>query len=222
MELGPTEIVTVFLVGKVLKESAGEVGGMIADKVRFWRLKQAVDLKEKTEAFLDQRGVTDTRSVPLKLTLAIVDGATIEEEDELHTLWARLLANALDPSFKPELRVAYVDILRSLTAFDARLLQEIYSVAATIHDGHVNLADIANRIGATKKQTFLSRDCLIRQHLIVLAPKILQPGQYVSHDGEGVKWVTPPAHQIGEWEHLVLLTQLGSAFVEALTIRSTP
>jgi hypothetical protein len=109
------------------KEPAEEAGGMLADRIRFWRIKQAVSLKEKLEAFLKQRGITDTREVPLKLTVAVLDGATMEDDDELHTEWAKLLANAVDPSFKAEVRVAYADILRSLNAFDVSCLSRNWS-----------------------------------------------------------------------------------------------
>lgn len=201
------------------KEPAEEAGGMLADNIRFWRIKQAIRLKEKLEEFLRQRGITDKSELPLKLTVSILDGATIEDDDELHTEWAKLLTNAVDPSFKDEVRVAYTDILRSLNAFDARLLHEIHSVAAaepdkTIHEAEVNLVEIANRIHANKQDTELSRDCLIRQRCIVQTPKMIQPGQYVSHEGRDTKWVTPPPQQSGVWENVVTLTQLGAAFVK--------
>jgi hypothetical protein len=206
------------------KESAEEAGGIVADRIRFWRIKQALSLKEKLDIHLKQRGITDTREVPLKLTVAVLDGATIEDDDELHSEWAKLLANAVDPGFEAEVRVAYTDILRSMNAFDAKLLHEIYAVAVkekdgekSIHEVHVNVIEIANRIGANKPTTELSRDCLIRQRCIELAPKMHQPGQHITHDGGAVKWVTPPAQQVGVYEHAVFVTELGEAFVKACT-----
>jgi hypothetical protein len=38
---GITKSITDFLA-RLTKEPAGEVGGMLADRVRYWRLKQAV------------------------------------------------------------------------------------------------------------------------------------------------------------------------------------
>lgn len=202
------------------KEPAEEMGGMLADRVRFWRVKHAVRLREKLDEFLLQRGVTNRRCLPLKLTIAILDGATMEDDEELHTEWAKLLANAVDPSFTGDVRVAYADILRSLNAIDARLLHEIYNVASQvrdteIHRAQVNLIEIANRIEASKAMTELSRECLLRQRCITLAPKMFQPGQYISHGGDDPMWVTPPPQQIGVLDHVVVLTQLGAEFVRA-------
>ena len=216
--MGISESITEFF-SNLTKVPAEEFGGLLADRIKFWRLKQAVGLKEKLDVFMQQRGIEDTREVPPKLTVSILDGSTLEDDDELHTEWAKLLTNAIDPSFKPEVRIVYTDILRSLNAFDAKLLHEIYNVAAAkpdklLHEVNVNLVDIANRISANQQDTELSRDCLVRQRCIVQAPKMMQPGQHISHDKGGVKWITPPAQQVGVWEHVVMLTQLGAAFVK--------
>jgi hypothetical protein len=48
--------------------------------------------------------------------------ATLEEDEELQDVWARLLANAADASTLIELRTAYIDILKELTAFDVKIL----------------------------------------------------------------------------------------------------
>lgn len=206
---------------RLTKEPAEAFGGMLADRIRFWRVKQAVRLKEKLEVFIQQRGIDDKREVPLKLAVAVLDGATMEEDDELHTEWAKLLTNALDPSFEAEVRIAYTEILRSLNPLDARLLHEIYN-AATVAEGaltetQVDLSKISREGDIGKREILLSADCLMRQRCIVQAPKMFQPGQNISHEGDEIKWVTPPPQQVGTYEHLVLLTQLGASFVRCCT-----
>ena len=52
------------------------------------------------------------------LALAI----SLEEDDELQDKWAMLLANAADASTPIELRTAYIEMLKDLTAFDVKIL----------------------------------------------------------------------------------------------------
>lgn len=205
------------------KEPAEEFGGMLADRIRFWRIKQAVGLKEKTEAFLRQRGVTDRRAIPLKLTVAIVDGGTIEEDDDLHTMWAKLLTNALDPQFTAEVRYAYTEILRALSPFDVRTLNEIYKQTADLSQSlnraedyvHVDLSQISRQVGSNKEEMLLSADCLMRQRLIYPMLNFQEGGQVISHEEGEIKWVNPPPLISGISQHRVALTQLGFAFVRA-------
>lgn len=200
------------------KASADDASGLLSEKLFFWRSNQALKLKEKLEGLIEVRGIKDRKTIPLKLIAATIDAATIEEDDELHTKWAKMLANALDPKFKPEVRILYTDILRSLNAFDIRLLDEIYRAASEtdrdITEVAVKLPELAKSIGVTKQTVLLSADCLIRQRCIIQAPKMYQPGQVISHGQEGVRWVTPPAQQVGLHEHIVKLTQLGVSFVK--------
>ena len=60
-----------------------------------------------------------------KLALPILYHASLEDDERLHGLWARLLVTALNPnSSKP--RTAFVDIIRQLEPVDAQILDVIY------------------------------------------------------------------------------------------------
>src|SRR5258708_1288152 len=56
----------------------------------------------------------------------MITQASLEEEDELQDLWARLTANAMDPNFKLELRYAYLEIIKSLNPLDVKMLSFFY------------------------------------------------------------------------------------------------
>jgi hypothetical protein len=63
--------------------------------------------------------------IPLKIGLPLLDHATLEEDDELQDVWARLLVNGGDADSHIELKKVFVSILADLSAFDARLLAGI-------------------------------------------------------------------------------------------------
>jgi hypothetical protein len=63
--------------------------------------------------------------VPPKVALPLIEHATIEHEEELHDLFANLLATGMDPSGK-EIHRKYVTTLAEMTADDAFTLASMY------------------------------------------------------------------------------------------------
>lgn len=95
--------------------------------MRFIRWERQLRLYDRELEILRERGIENqTRTVPPKLALPIVEYASLEEDDELQDLWARLLASALDPAFKGEIRSAFIDIIRQLSVTDVHILDAIY------------------------------------------------------------------------------------------------
>ena len=92
-----------------------------------------VELRHKVETQLNAKGITDFRIVPPKVALALVENATVEDDDDLHSLWANLLATALDTSADPVHR-KYVSVLSELTRDDAIVLKTMYDEWNKIED----------------------------------------------------------------------------------------
>jgi len=103
-----------------------------ADRIRTRRVEAAIydwerltELMRKVGARLNAKGVSSLRLVPPKIALALLENATVEYDDDLHTLWANLLATGLD-SDADEIHKKYVSILSDLTSEDATLLENLY------------------------------------------------------------------------------------------------
>jgi hypothetical protein len=103
-----------------------------SDRVRARRVEAAIyDWERLTALFrkvddrLNKKGVSSFRLVPPKIVLALIENATVEYEDDLHTLWANLLATGLDAS-ADEIKRKYVSILSNLSSNDAKLLSAVY------------------------------------------------------------------------------------------------
>ncbi|MGY4526842.1 Abi-alpha family protein [Pseudomonas sp. TE21394] len=125
-------------------EAAREVGGFISkfisgtleqglgifeDKLKYLRWERSVRLAKKAEELMAQVGLTTpSRPIPLKLMLPLLQGATLEEDNELQDRWAALLVNAANANFNGEIRRSYAVILEQLTSLDARVLDAIYSL----------------------------------------------------------------------------------------------
>lgn len=100
-------------------------GTFITDPLKEYRKQRLHRLQQKTEAILSAGGVQETRYVPPKVAVALFEEASLEDDDDLHTLWAKLLATAMTDG-EAEVERKYVSILADLTRADAEVFQAIY------------------------------------------------------------------------------------------------
>lgn len=113
---------------KVFKEPINEISGMITDKLRFIRWKRMVQMADEVNKILEDKNIKDTRAVPPKIALPIMEEATLEEDPNIQYLWNHLLANAMNPSYNEELRYGFIDMIKNITGIEAKLLNEFYNI----------------------------------------------------------------------------------------------
>jgi hypothetical protein len=118
--------------GRAIEDS---VGFYWTDKIAAKRIEASiynwerlVSLLEKAKRRLEEKGITDTRAVPPKVALPLLEHATIENEEDLHTLWANLLATGMDAR-GDTIHREYVTTLGEMTADDAFVLASMFDDA---------------------------------------------------------------------------------------------
>jgi hypothetical protein len=113
-------------LGRFFSGPAGELAGMWWDHLKVVRFERQVRLWERVRHFCDERGLlTPTRKIPLNIGVPLLQNATLEEDDDLQDVWARLLVNSADASSGIELRRAFVSVLAEMTSLDVRNLAQI-------------------------------------------------------------------------------------------------
>lgn len=107
------------------------VGLHWSDRIRARRIEAAIydwarleSLLHKVAARLQAKGIVATRVVTPKVALPLLECATVEYDDDLHTLWANLLASGLDPSAR-QIEKKYISTLAELTSADAAVFAAI-------------------------------------------------------------------------------------------------
>jgi hypothetical protein len=120
---------TAQFLGRVFGDTIENGVGIIGDRLKHMRLNQAVKLHKKTEKALKAKGVEpkDYRKLAAKIGIPLIENATLEENEELHTLWANLLANALDPNFSGDISIMHVSLLKEMMPVDVKILHMIYN-----------------------------------------------------------------------------------------------
>jgi hypothetical protein len=109
--------------GSSFKGALDTAGNIIENEIKFIAARRALRLSDKWDKLMDARGLaTPTRALPPNFVLPLLTTAVLEENDELQDAWARLLVNAGDAATDMELRTAYIEILRGMSAFDVKNL----------------------------------------------------------------------------------------------------
>jgi hypothetical protein len=192
-----------------------EISCITVDKLKDYRLRCAIPRKAKlldtiTEE-LDKRGIDQTRSVYLKLIEPMLEQAFLEEDEELQKIWDRLITNTLDPTFDVEIRYAYIDILKSLTSLDVKILKYVFDFVSenSAYNQKVDLNDCPVSLEKIKDElsTIPFSDIMVSIYNLKRV-QCIQEFLYKS------KAVSNFSYSLGSDQYYVL-TYLGSALVEA-------
>lgn len=115
-------------VSRIIGEPIDEAVGMLTDKLRYSRWERRQRLIERSKQFIEERDIKgELKPVTPKIALPIIENASLEDNDELQDLWARLIASSVDPNFDGTLRTAFIDILKQLEVIDVHILNYIYN-----------------------------------------------------------------------------------------------
>lgn len=102
--------------------------GIFEDKLRYIRWERQVRFMERANQLMEKIGQEKpTKPIPMKLAIPLFQSASLEEDDNLQDMWAKLLVNVSVIDREVELRRAYIDILERISPVEALILNTIYS-----------------------------------------------------------------------------------------------
>jgi hypothetical protein len=127
-------------VGNVLGDLPHDLVGIAGDWVKHKRARRWVELNAETEKILRERGVKNREEVSPSIAIPLIEAAVNEDRECLKGLWARLLANAMDPARSDQVRLSLIELLKRLDPLDARVLEFLVPPAG----GHFGGAGTAN------------------------------------------------------------------------------
>lgn len=114
------------LVNKLAGPLAEEVGLMLGDKVRVYRVQNWVKTAQKTQRILRQARLSPN-AVPPRLFLPIMEACSVEDNETLQDMWAALLATASQRT--DDISPSFVETLKQLTPGEAKYLKELHDEA---------------------------------------------------------------------------------------------
>ena len=116
------------IMHKLAGPMSEEIGLLIADKVKVYRLKNWINVVKKTEKILLEANLPPN-AVPPRIFLPILEASSVENDATLQDLWAGLLASASHES--DLLSPSFIETLRQLTPNEAKALSSLFDFAKT-------------------------------------------------------------------------------------------
>ncbi len=113
------------IIKSILGPATAEIAERLHDEVRRYRFGRQLECLKKAEEMAKKAGFTP-KAVPIKLLFPLLEGASLEENEDLHTMWAALLANASKSCDQPIVRMGFIDALKHISRDSALLLNAIW------------------------------------------------------------------------------------------------
>ena len=147
------------LVGPVGKE----MGEIMADKVRFLRFKNSLRTFERAKQLLAEHEI-EPHQVNIKILIPVLEGASLEEDDNLVEKWAGLLASAsANEPFHP----SFPQLLNELSPLDAQILDIAFDNAQKRgRDRSITVDDLVKILEKSQTDIYLSTENLMRLRLM--------------------------------------------------------
>ena len=100
-----------------------EVGLMLKDQVRYWRLCNILRIIEKVKGKMEFTGDQLQIKAHPRVALAIIENGSLNDDDEVQELWAGLFAASCNSSGQHDENLIFVDLLKQLTNNEAKILK---------------------------------------------------------------------------------------------------
>lgn len=151
--------------------------GIFTDKVKFWRFKNQVDIILQARKYLVDRGIQTPKAIPIKDVTTLLEYSSFEENQEMQDNWAKLLANALDPSNTFNTCHLFSQILNQISVNEFYILRHMFSRSFIMTDDHrpyLNRTELIRHSNVNYTTGMLLIDNLLRLRLIEEQPPVIK------------------------------------------------
>lgn len=195
----------------VCGEALTEFGGAFKDWAACYRFTNMLKLRDKVEAILKKRRLEGkTKPIPLPQAIPLLEVASLENNESLQDMWARLISNATDIGKRLDIKKVHIDILSKLEPLDVEILNRLegMKISKVISSGEskinygILIADLCQTAIAPAEEILFSLHNLSRLGCIEPIPDLTIDGI-----GTGVSF--------SELKTIFKLTVLGRSLLEA-------
>jgi hypothetical protein len=140
-------------LNRVFGDVPGDLGGVVGGAwLHEFHTRLRDKLRRRTDQILRDRNVQEVIKLSPNVAAALISGAQEEASEELAELWARLLANAMDPKLN-NVRQSFVEAVKKMDPPDAVVLLHICEenlAVVRIGPQHIQNKTIGHTIMAPK------------------------------------------------------------------------
>jgi hypothetical protein len=129
-------------ISKVVGGASNQVGGILEDWAKYYRYKNLLIISDKVEALHKKRRLAGkTVTIPARIAIPMLESASLEDNETLQNIWARLIANSMDPNFTQPLHPGYIEIIKQMSPDEAVILNAFRQIESypILFKDHVSL-----------------------------------------------------------------------------------
>lgn len=106
----------------VFKPGLEELGFLVKDQVRLWRLKNILRTLEKAQGKFEFDGKEINLTANARVGISIMEGCSEVDNEELQDLWAGLFASSCTSDGRDDSNMNFVDLLRRMSSVEAKII----------------------------------------------------------------------------------------------------
>lgn len=110
-------------LGKVFEPGLEEIGFLLKDQVRRWRLNNVLKVLDKAKGRLGFENEQLQILANARVGLSIIEESSMVDDEELQELWAGLFASSCTVDGKDDSNIIFVDILKRISSVEAKILK---------------------------------------------------------------------------------------------------
>lgn len=200
---------TEFL-NKLLGPASEEVGLLLGERARTFRLRNMLKTLGKTQEMLKNASI-EPKSVELRVLIPLLDGASLEDNESLSVKWASLLANATISGQAANIAQIFSNILSQLSPADALILDNMklqsfsFGTSGEATEPFSFRGQIMESVSLKDEEYAFSIDNLRRLGLCIIDPPLFQNSAIVGEEFD--------MRQIRR--DVIVITELGLQFMKA-------
>lgn len=116
-------------IGRVTGRSGEQFGGLVGDVLAMMRIELALRYKRRVDRIMKERKLHEpTRHAAINIIYPLLQAASLEDDDDIQEMFAQLLVNAIDADSDVTILKSFVDVVRTMSSFEARILVKLVDV----------------------------------------------------------------------------------------------
>lgn len=109
-------------LGSIFKPGLEELGYLLKDHVRTWRLNNIVRTLQKAKGMMYFDGQDLQLTANARVGLSIMEGCSEVDSEELQNMWAGLFVSSCTPDGRDDSNMNFVDLLRRMSSVEAKII----------------------------------------------------------------------------------------------------
>lgn len=173
---------------KLILPPVEEVGLLLTDQIRYFRLKNQIGILLKADAYLKEKGIR-TKKVATKVMASYLEDCSLEEDEGMKEKWTALLVNTVREDTAVE-NALFSYVLGQLSPQDAQILDQVFQSVVTESSAGVGKAWVrqhqlffTHTLIRENPGADVSIDNLIRLRLLKEAGTNIEPFVYLTNLG---------------------------------------